>query len=189
LVLTALGCGAFANPPEIVAGIFGEVLKQFKGCFKEVIFAIIDDRNAFRSHNPEGNFSVFRNELDGKDFAMAKTEVCSGGYDCKPFEEVGPNWVVGSNMSAVEEVGPSWSAVEEGGPSWSAVEEVESGWSAFSKKVELCDSQKQLLTKLLAFATPCLKPILPPPSHSASKNVPTSSRAVFPPKVPLPQSN
>src|SRR5207248_1258260 len=40
LVLSAFGCGAFKNPPEVVAQIFNEVIAQYKGCFKVIIFAI-----------------------------------------------------------------------------------------------------------------------------------------------------
>ena len=79
LVLTALGCGAFANPPEVVAGIFAKVLQQFRGCFEEVIFAIVDDHNTGRSHNPNGNFAVFHKALDGRDFAKGESVVCRGG--------------------------------------------------------------------------------------------------------------
>ena len=29
------------------------------GCFREVVFAIFDDHNAHKAHNPEGNFAPF----------------------------------------------------------------------------------------------------------------------------------
>lgn len=52
LVLGAIGCGAFLNPPEIIAGIFEEILSEpeFKGRFIQVDFAILkifehDQRN------------------------------------------------------------------------------------------------------------------------------------------------
>lgn len=47
LVLGALGCGAFCNPPETVAQIFNEVLTEYKHHFKYICFAIysIDDPN------------------------------------------------------------------------------------------------------------------------------------------------
>ena len=46
LVLGALGCGAFCNPPEYVAGIFKAVLEQYAGFFRRVYFAIISGEPA-----------------------------------------------------------------------------------------------------------------------------------------------
>eukprot|EP00760_Papus_ankaliazontas_P008021 PhM_4_TR13644/c0_g1_i1/m.67573 len=61
LVLSALGCGAFRNPPDHVADIFSKVLRspEFYGCFKVVSFAIFDDHNSRKAHNPEGNLAPF----------------------------------------------------------------------------------------------------------------------------------
>lgn len=46
LVLGALGCGAYKNPPDLVAKAFKEVLeeKEFEGRFEEICFAILPDR-------------------------------------------------------------------------------------------------------------------------------------------------
>lgn len=57
LVLSAFGCGAFHNPPEQIAELFGSVLEEgeFRGRFKEVVFAIIDDHNAAAG----GNYKPF----------------------------------------------------------------------------------------------------------------------------------
>lgn len=46
LVLGALGCGAYKNPPVLVAEAFKEVLeeKEFEGRFEEICFAILPDK-------------------------------------------------------------------------------------------------------------------------------------------------
>jgi uncharacterized protein (TIGR02452 family) len=61
LVLSALGCGAFANPPYHIALLFSEVFgeAEFKNRFKRVVFSIIDDHNSHKEHNPEGNVLPF----------------------------------------------------------------------------------------------------------------------------------
>ncbi|VUC22463.1 unnamed protein product [Clonostachys rosea] len=61
LVLGALGCGAFRNPPREVAHCWLEVLKEAEfegGWWEEVWFAVYDRRN-------EGNFEVFEEILGG----------------------------------------------------------------------------------------------------------------------------
>ena len=69
LVLGALGCGAFCNPPRHVARLFHEVLgePEFENKFVRIVFAIIDDHNARRRHNPEGNYKPFAEEFAGMD--------------------------------------------------------------------------------------------------------------------------
>lgn len=61
LVLGAFGCGAFSNPPKHVSMLFKEVLEstEFRHAFEEVCFAILDDKNTGRKHNPEGNYKPF----------------------------------------------------------------------------------------------------------------------------------
>jgi len=62
LVLGALGCGVFQNPPEDVACCWAEVLKEyeFKGnWWREVWFAVFD-------RTGEGNFETFSLALDGQ---------------------------------------------------------------------------------------------------------------------------
>lgn len=62
LVLGAMGCGAFRNPPKEIANCWMEVLGETEfggGWFKEVWFAVFDRRN-------EGNFEVFEGRFDGK---------------------------------------------------------------------------------------------------------------------------
>lgn len=60
LVLSAFGCGAFRNPPHHMAKLFHEIIdNEFKGFFKEILFAIIED------HNSRGiNFSTFAAEFN-----------------------------------------------------------------------------------------------------------------------------
>lgn len=55
LVLGALGCGAFANPPHHIAQLFKETLSEpeFQGCFQHITFAIKGGPNG-------GNFSPFK---------------------------------------------------------------------------------------------------------------------------------
>lgn len=61
LVLGAFGCGAFCNPPKHIAQLFKEVLNEdeFKHAFEEICFAILDDNNTGKQHNPEGNYKPF----------------------------------------------------------------------------------------------------------------------------------
>ncbi len=63
LVLGALGCGAFSNPPAHVARLFRDVLlePEFKGAFRAVHFAVKTDHNSHGSLN----FDAFQKELDG----------------------------------------------------------------------------------------------------------------------------
>ena len=65
LVLGALGCGAFRNPPAHIARLFHEVMEEeeFKNKYKLLVFAILDDHNARLKHNPEGNFLPFVREF------------------------------------------------------------------------------------------------------------------------------
>ena len=44
LVLGAWGCGVFRNPPEQVAAVFAQSLRQpeFADCFERIVFAVYD---------------------------------------------------------------------------------------------------------------------------------------------------
>jgi uncharacterized protein (TIGR02452 family) len=66
-VLSAFGCGAFRNPPHHMAALFAEVFEEpeFRGVFRALTFAIIDDHNAWRGHNPEGNLIPFQRLFEG----------------------------------------------------------------------------------------------------------------------------
>jgi uncharacterized protein (TIGR02452 family) len=59
LVLSALGCGAFRNPPETVATLFKEVLQEdeFGERFEGIWFAIMDRKGS-------RNYNIFRETLD-----------------------------------------------------------------------------------------------------------------------------
>ncbi|AEV29280.1 TIGR02452 family protein [Sphaerochaeta pleomorpha str. Grapes] len=65
LVLSALGCGAFCNPPGHMASLFHEVLREkpYVQAFKEIVFAIKNDHNTHKWYNPQGNFEPFANEF------------------------------------------------------------------------------------------------------------------------------
>ena len=62
LVLSAWGCGAFKNPPFGQSKLWREILfddKEFEGKFKKIVFAIFDDHNTGKPHNPMGNYLPF----------------------------------------------------------------------------------------------------------------------------------
>ena len=65
LVLSALGCGAFANPPKHIARLFHQVIEEdeFKDKFKLIDFAILDGYRTGLMHNPEGNLAPFQKEF------------------------------------------------------------------------------------------------------------------------------
>ena len=67
LVLSALGCGAFSNPPAHIAKLFHQVIEEdeFKNKFKFIDFAILDGYRTGMSHNPEGNLKPFEREFEG----------------------------------------------------------------------------------------------------------------------------
>jgi len=60
VILGAFGCGAFYNPPELIAESYKQIIgTYFKGAFKKIVFAIIDDGHTLE-HNPEGNLKPFQ---------------------------------------------------------------------------------------------------------------------------------
>ncbi|KAI0186520.1 hypothetical protein EV127DRAFT_345993 [Xylaria flabelliformis] len=64
LILGAMGCGAFRNPPEEIAQCWFEVLDEVEfrgGWWREIWFAVLDTKN-------EGNFKIFDRVLGDKDF-------------------------------------------------------------------------------------------------------------------------
>lgn len=70
LVLGAFGCGAFKTPPELMAELFKEVLSEenYRKRFRKIVFAILDDGNSHKEHNPNGNLKPFENAF--KDFKV-----------------------------------------------------------------------------------------------------------------------
>ena len=65
LVLGAIGCGAFSNPPHHVARLFREILdeKEFAGVFRRVLFVIKEDYNSPAG----GNFRPFADVFGSMD--------------------------------------------------------------------------------------------------------------------------
>ena len=61
LVLSALGCGAFRNPPCHMAELFKDVLEEdeFVNKYRHISFAILDDHNAKRGGNYQPFLEVF----------------------------------------------------------------------------------------------------------------------------------
>ena len=59
VILGAYGCGAFKNPPEVVAKAMKKVVEEFRNYFRVVEFAV------YCSPRDERNYTVF-NEVLGK---------------------------------------------------------------------------------------------------------------------------
>lgn len=83
LVLGAFGCGAFNNPPKHMAMLFKQVIEEeeFKGLFRAIYFAIIEDHN---SHNMNYNeFSkVFSNEETNEFYDLLRGTEREGVESC-----------------------------------------------------------------------------------------------------------
>lgn len=58
IILGAFGCGAFRNPPEIVAEAYSELLEEYKYDFKIVEFAV------YCSPRDEINYQIFKKILE-----------------------------------------------------------------------------------------------------------------------------
>ena len=61
LVLSALGCGAFGNPPSAIARLFKEACTRYAKAFRRIDFAVIDDEAA--RVNGTSNFAAFEREF------------------------------------------------------------------------------------------------------------------------------
>ena len=57
MVLSAAGCGAWGSPPEHTSEMFKQVLEEFSGAFKYVVFAILNSYD-------NKNFKVFEQTLN-----------------------------------------------------------------------------------------------------------------------------
>ncbi len=54
LILGAFGCGAFRNPPEIVAKVFNQVMQEFRDYFDVIEYAV------YHTEREKGNFEAFK---------------------------------------------------------------------------------------------------------------------------------
>jgi uncharacterized protein (TIGR02452 family) len=65
LVLGSFGCGAFKNPPHVVAKAFRKIIEtRFQGAFKKIIFPILDTPPG--PYNPKGNLKPFQDVFSGR---------------------------------------------------------------------------------------------------------------------------
>ncbi len=65
LLLPAFGCGAYGNPPQVVAELFREALRSQGGGIERVTICILDDHNTGRRQNRQGNFEPFAEAFRG----------------------------------------------------------------------------------------------------------------------------
>ena len=57
LILGAWGCGAFRNPPKLVAEIFGEFTEKYRKCFDTIEYAV------FHTEYEKTNYEAFKQEM------------------------------------------------------------------------------------------------------------------------------
>jgi uncharacterized protein (TIGR02452 family) len=58
LVLGAFGCGAFRNDPQVVAGVYADLMAEYGGAFDEIEYAV------FYWGDEVANYKTFKNALD-----------------------------------------------------------------------------------------------------------------------------
>ena len=92
LVLSAFGCGAFKNPPDHIVKLFQSVIEQYAGFFKSIVFAIVDDHNAGRQLNPEGNFQPFASVVGEGIIVQPNTSMN------RPNTSIGPYRLLGDGL-------------------------------------------------------------------------------------------
>lgn len=73
IILSAYGCGAFGNPSTHIAKLFKEIIPEYYNYYEFIIFAIIDDSNAF-INNINGNLANFAEILNLKPLSMKNME-------------------------------------------------------------------------------------------------------------------
>ena len=61
LVLGAFGCGAFRNPPEVVADVWAKVLKDYLYDFKTIEFAVMS-----KPSKPSRNYLAFKEVIENQ---------------------------------------------------------------------------------------------------------------------------
>ena len=54
LILGAFGCGAFCNPPELVAEVFAEFTEKYRGYFDVIEYAV------FHTEHEKVNYTTFK---------------------------------------------------------------------------------------------------------------------------------
>ncbi len=54
LILGAFGCGAFCNPPEVVAKVFAEYTEKYRKCFDVIEYAV------FHTEKETANYRAFK---------------------------------------------------------------------------------------------------------------------------------
>lgn len=57
LILGAFGCGAFRNPPELVAAVFAEFTEKYRECFDTIEYAI------YHTERETANYEAFKNAM------------------------------------------------------------------------------------------------------------------------------
>lgn len=78
IVITAFGCGFNGAPPQVVAAVFRDLLTgKFSNTYKHVTFAILEDENCNKDHNPAGNLVPFQQEFLTVSRATSGAKCCA----------------------------------------------------------------------------------------------------------------
>ncbi len=83
LVLGAFGCGAFENPPEIVAEAYREALQEYSGYFRHIEFAVYCTK--YETENYEVFKRVFvenKPAQSGSRISIKKVSIINAGTEC-----------------------------------------------------------------------------------------------------------
>lgn len=59
IILGAWGCGVFKNDPNVVAELFKTSMAPYKECFKNIVFAVINDKNSVAN-----NYRIFKKRIN-----------------------------------------------------------------------------------------------------------------------------